>query len=399
MRSLSLAEARRLAVMSQQLAGARPRGILDVVSRLTRVQVDPTAIVERAERLTLWSRLGAYDRDELRRLLEDEPRRLFEYNAYLLAVDDLPLHRPFMRRYPPTDYTRGRYIARWLADNRAFRAYIVGELRRRGPLRSRDLDDRAEVPWQTGGWNDGKNLGRMLEIMWLSGDIAIVRRDGSERVWDLAERVLPLDDVEELPDELVAVESLDRQLRAQGMARRDFGATVDLARLRQRDAGIESLLADGLAVPVRVAGLDGEWLAHRDALTELDGGAWQPRTTLLGPFDPLIHDRERTLALFGFAFKFELYVPAARRQYGPYTLAILHGDRLVGRLDSAVDRRRGTFEVRGAWAEPDAPPRAWPEVRAAVEDLAAWVGAGDVSWPPLPEPWQADGALSGVARR
>jgi uncharacterized protein YcaQ len=367
--------------MGQALGGPRPGGLLEVVDRLGRVQVDPTAIVERAERLTLWSRLGGYDREELRSLLEDDPRRLFEYNAFLLPVADLPLHRPVMRAYPPTRYTRGRYIAEWLGDNAGFRGYLLEELRRRGPLRARDLDDRAEVPWQTGGWNDGKNLGRMLEILWLRGEIAIARRQGGERVWDLFERVLPADVPDDAPDEVVAVELMDRQLRAAGMARADFGGAMDLGRLPAREAGLESLLADGVAVPVSVAGLPGTWLAHRDGLAELDAGAWSPRTTLLGPFDPLIHDRERALGLFGFAYRFELYLPAAKREYGPYTLAVLHGDRLTGRLDAALDRRQGVLEVRGSWEEAGAPRSAAAATRRAVEELASWLGAERVSWP------------------
>ena len=380
MRTLTLTEARRLAVLSQLLGGPRPSGIVEVVERLGGVQVDPTSIVERAERLTLWSRLGAYDREELRRLLEAEPRRLFEHRGSLLPVDDLPLHRPAMRRYPPADFSRGRYIAEWLRDNAGFRAYVLGELRARGPLRSRDLDDMAEVPWQTGGWNDGKNLGRMLEILWSQGEIAIARREGAERFWDIAERVLPVAD-EDLPDEVVAVEALDRRLRAQGLAVADFARYVDLGRLRARDLALESLLADGAAVPVAVETVAGDWLAHRDALAELDAGAWRPRTTLLGPFDPLIHDRERALQLFGFSFKFELYKPAAQREYGPYALAVLHGERLVGRLDAALDRRRRVLEVRGIWEEPRAPWGARPAVRHAIRELGEWLGAQSISWP------------------
>jgi hypothetical protein len=381
-RSLSLTEARRLAVLGQMLGGPRPATIVDVVRRLGRVQVDPTSIVERAERLTLWSRLGGYDREDLRRLLEEDPRRLFEYNAFLLPVDDLPIHRPVMRRYPPTRYTRGRYIAEWLHDNPSFRAYVLSELRARGPLRARELDDRAEVPWQTGGWNDGKNLGRMLEILWLSGEIAIARREGGERVWDLFERVLPDDgEPEDMPDEVMAVELMDRQLRAHGIVRPDFGGAIDIGRLASRDAGLESLRADGVAVDVAVDGAPGAWLAHRDGLAELDTGEWQPRTALLGPFDPLIHDRERALDLFGFRFKFELYAPAARREYGPYTLAVLHGERLVGRLDAAMDRRRRLLDVRGSWEEPGAPRSAPVATRAAVGELADWLGAESVAWP------------------
>jgi uncharacterized protein YcaQ len=228
----------------------------------------------------------------------------------------------------------------------------------------------------------------MLEILWLRGDIAIARREGTERVWDLFERVLPADDPEPIPDEAVIIEVMERQLRAHGIAPRGYGGALDLGRLRGRELGEESLRTDGLAVPVEIDGLDGEWLAHRDGLAELDGGQWRPRTTLLGPFDPLIHDRERVLALFGFRYRFELYVPAAKREFGPYTLAILHGERIVGRLDAAIDRRARVLAVTATWPEPEAPADAWPAVRAALEELAAWLGA-DLRLP--------DGAADGAA--
>jgi uncharacterized protein YcaQ len=382
-RTLTLTEARRLAILGTMLAGPRPASLLEVVDRLGRVQVDPTAVVARAERLTLFSRFGAYDVDTLRSMLEDEPRQLFEYNAFLLPVADLPLHRPAMLRSPRTEYSRGRYQREWLADNAAFRAYILDELRARGPLRSRELDDRAVVPWRTGGWNDGKNLGQMLEILWRGGEIAISRREGTQRLWDLAERVLP--DVEPLPDEVVAIETMDRQLRARGFAAPDFGTAIDYW-LPAREIGLASLLADGVAVAVAIDGLPGEWLVHAELLAELDE-AWEPRTVLIGPFDPLISDRDRAEALFGFRFRFEAYVPPAKRQYGFYVLPILHGDRLIGRIDPVLDRKRRILTVNAVFVEPKAPANAWPAVNRAIEELAAWVGADDVELPSLPEPW------------
>jgi uncharacterized protein YcaQ len=382
MRTLTRTEARRLAIMGQLLAGPPPRSVLEVVQRLGKVQIDPTAVVERAERLTLWSRLGAYDVDELRSLLEGS-RELFEYRAHLVPTSDLALHRPVMRRSPRPEYTRGRYEAEWLRDNAGFRSYILSELRSRGPLLSRDLDDRAEVPWRTGGWNDGKNLSRMLELLWSNGEIAISRREGSQRVWDLFERVLPVDDDEPLPDEVVAIETMERQLRARGFADPKFGSALDY-RLPAREIGLESLTADGIAVPVAVDGLPGEWLAHADLLAALDADAWQPRTTLLGPFDPVIGDRERTEVLFDFRFRNEIYVPAAKREFGYYVMPILHGDRLIGRIDPSFDRKRRMLEVKSIHAEPDVPPGAWPAVTTAIHELGAWLGAQEVRVPAIP---------------
>jgi uncharacterized protein YcaQ len=151
---------------------------------------------------------------------------------------------------------------------------------------------------------------------------------------------------------------------------------------------LESLLADGIAVAVAVEGLRGEWLAHAGLLAELDDGDWQPRTTLLGPFDPLVGDRERAESLFDFKYRLEIYVPAARREYGSYVLPILHDDRLIGRIDPAFDRKRRVLEVKAIYSEPDAPADAWPAVSAAIDELGSWLGATEVRLPARRAPWK-----------
>jgi len=390
---LTLRDARHLALLGQCLAGPRPTDLVAVVERLGRIQVDPTSLVDRAEQLTLWSRMGAFDRGALRRAVEEPPRRLFAFPGFLLPVSDLPFHRPVFRRFPRPEYSRGRYIAQWLSDNAGFRAYLLDELRRRGPLRSRDLDDRAEVPWQTGGWNDGKNTGRMLELLWRAGEVAISRRDGADRVWDLFERVLPAETPEvipdEIPEEIVAIELMERDLRARGLVRPGWGQALDY-RLPAREVGEVSLRADGVAIPVTVDGLDGEWLAHAELLDALATRLPPPRTTLLGPFDPLIADRERTAELFGFAYRLELYLPAARRQYGPYAMAILDEERLVGRVDARFDRRARVLRLNGVHAEPDASRDAGSRLAHALRDLAGWLGADAIEAPAeLPSAWKA----------
>ena len=196
-----------------------------------------------------------------------------------------------------------------------------------------------------------------------------------------------LPEADELPDPVVAVELLDRQLRVRGFDRTGWGGALEIGELPFRHEAEESLRADGVAVPVEIEQLPGEWLAHADALAELDGGAWQPRTTLLGPFDPLVADRDRALKLFDFRFKLEIYIPVAKREYGYYVLPILHGDRLIGRIDPVMDRKHGVFTVKAVYAEPDAPADAWPAVSTAIHELAAWLGATEVRLPPVPAVW------------
>ncbi len=194
---LTIERARRLSVVAQLLSAPRPRTIEEVVRGLGEVQVDPTSAVARTEHLVLWSRLGTRFRvADLERMLWDE-HSLFEYRAHIVHVDDYAIHRESMRRFAggltPSD-TRRSYWRDWMDANAAFRRYVLRELRRRGPLRTRDLEDRAVEGWQTGGWNDdGKSTAMMLELLWARGEVMIAGRDGQQRLWDLAERCVPVD--------------------------------------------------------------------------------------------------------------------------------------------------------------------------------------------------------------
>lgn len=369
---LSLPEARRIAVAAQLLHGNAPTTVTDVVRALGSVQVDPVATVARAEQMVLFSRLGPYDIEQLDSALAGG--ELYEYWAHLVPTSDYGIHRETMRRYPRGDAARSRYVREWLRANSAFRRYVLRELGRRGPLRSRDLEDRAAVPWQTGGWNDGKGVGRMLDVLWFGGEITIVGREGNERIWDLAARHLPSGEPR-WPAREIARAIVERGLRRKGVARRrEFGWTFDGVP-PGADTAWRGLVRDGTAVPVHVSGLGGEWWAHRELLEQAPG---RPRTVLLSPFDRLVYDRERTLELFGFAYRLEMYVPQAKREYGYYVLPILHGTELIGRTEPVFDRRTRVLRINGVWNERGAPGAAGPAVRGAIDELARWLGAESV---------------------
>jgi uncharacterized protein YcaQ len=365
---LSLSDARRLAVQGQLLAEPLPTSIVDVVRGQFGIQMDPTAIVARSEHLVLWSRLGPYDVSELYRLLYDDGA-LFEYWAYIVATSDYAVFRDTMRRNPRGDSARAVYLRDWLRANASFRRYVLREVRRRGPLRSRELEDRAAVPYRTGGWNDGKNLTMMLERLWAQGKIAVVGRDGVERIWDLAERRYP---VGERSQAVVARTILERQLHRHGVARiSQFGYAFD-GRPPGWERALRVLIREGTAVPVEVGDLGGEWFAHANLL----GRDFRPRTTLLSPFDKLISDRQRAKELFGFSFRLEIYVPKSKREYGYFVLPVLVGDRLVGRVDPEYDRGNRVLRIKAVHWE-DGPM----EIEEAVRSLAHFVGADEVAWP------------------
>ena len=159
-----------------------------------------------------------------------------------------------------------------------------------------------------------------------------------------------------------------------------WGTALDYG-LPAREVGEQSLRTDGVAVPVTIDGLPGEWLAHADVLEALET-PWQPRTTLLSPFDPLIGDRERTKELFDFRLQAEIYIPTSQREFGYYVMPILDGDRLIGRIDPVLDRKAKVLRLNAVYAEPDTcqgrGQNAW---RPPIGEFATWLGAQSVELP------------------
>ncbi|MGZ8572060.1 MAG: winged helix-turn-helix domain-containing protein [Actinomycetota bacterium] len=383
---LSRRRARQLAVMGQLLDAPRPQTIEQVVRGLGMVQEDPTAVVARTEHLVLWSRLGrSFRLDDLDRLLYRD-RTLFEYWVHIVPMEDYPIHRASMRSYPPkTGLARHEYVREWLVANDSFRRHVLTELRRRGPLRSRDIEDRAAVPWRTGGWNDDRprHVGMLLDLLWDKGEIAIVGRDGNQRLWDLASRSYP-PSVRPMPARELARTLIDRQLRARGVDTPAGFGRLFTQRAPGWERALRDLVAEGVAVPVEVDGLPGPLYAHGDLLDR----PFRGRTTLLSPFDDLISDRDRTERLFGMRYRIEIYVPKTEREFGYFVLPILRGDRLVGRLDPAFDRTTHVLRVHAVHAQPEARPADRPSLLRAIHELAAWLGAEEVLLPRLPAVWR-----------
>jgi hypothetical protein len=378
---LSLTEARRIAVRATRLDAPRPKSILEVVHQTGPLQLDPTNAVARSELLVLWSRLGRYDVRELERLLWDE-RALFTWRAFLHPLENWPLVAACGTQYPPSD-SRGQRVRAWLADNKAFERYVLATLKRRGATRQSELEDRSVRPWESTGWTHGKNVSQLLEFLWAQGKVLVTARLGQERVWDLAERVVAPAPIPS-PEEAARIE-VERRFRQLGpMTAAGFKRIPSLWLLPNVDA-FDELVRDEVLLACEIEGLRGTWYVHRDLLDA--ARPFRGRTTLLSPFDPLVYDRTRAGELWTFRYRLEIYVPPAKREFGYFVLPILHGERLIGRIDPLYDRKTRVLRVMNVYAEEDAPADAGGAVGKAIGELARWLGATSVDYRRVPDRW------------
>ena len=398
--------ARQLTITKQRLAGTplKPsaESILDVVRDLGCLQLDPTSAVARSHLLVLWSRLGPYDPADVEKLLWQD-RSLFEYWAHAAAIvltEDYPIHHHEMLKLRTHKPTWKPGMLEWIEANPALRDHILEEIREKGPLPSSVFEDKADASWQSSGWTGNRNVGQMLTGLWDRGFIMVAGRKGTDRLWDLPERCLPdWTPRDELSDYEVVYTAAQRSLRALGVARLK---DIQLHFIRNRYPGLPEILKDlekeGRIQQVKIVedgkALAGTWYIHTEdlpLLEQLEGGGFQPRTTLLSPFDNLICDRARTEKLFNFEFKIEIYVPREKRQFGYYVLPILHGNKLIGRIDPFMNRKEKRLYINNVYAEPDAPMNksTAAAAAAAIESLATFLGAADITYTDnVPSGWE-----------
>jgi len=366
--ALSLPALRRHVVSAQGYSTRDRRADADdvaaAVGRLSCVQLDSISAVARSHRLTLLSRVGIYPPGTVSGLLQGG--RLFEFWAHeacLLPIAMWPLMRPFME---PTHPWWGPIIARdpALADQ------VVGQIRERGPLASRDFDGPKSG---VGMWNNLKPAKRMLEALWSAGEVVIAGRQGFQRLYDLPERVIP-DAVLGAPVPS-ADEALRRLVVAAVAARGALteAGVVEHWRLRGGTARIrphvDRVIAAGELRRLAVAdgGPDVLVAAHAEPDSARASGA-----VLLSPFDNLLWDRPFAERVLGFRHLIEVYKPAPERRFGYYVLPLLHHDRIVGRADLKADRKAGELIVR-AW-HPEGRFRSTAPLDRALGRLARQLG-------------------------
>ena len=386
---ISLQDARRLAIAAQRLAGPRPAatraGILGMVRDIGYLQLDPTNVVARNPYLVVWSRVGKFDPA----LLDDlhaARRELFETPSFLLPVTDLPIHAATMGNFRsgtspggPSSVDTWRSRANdWLTRHRALRREVVARLRRDGPLPLTAFEGRTHVTWTSGDMEAERNVGLLLAILQRRGEVVVAGRRRGQKLWGLADGWLPK--VTALAPAARAREATLRSLRANGLATLKQLRTYYAFNRHISAESVARLERDGDIVRVEIEGRRDAFYAAPDLARRLRAvrERWDGRTTLLSPFDNLIHDRERLEMLFGYRYRIEIYTPVHLRKLGFWAMPVLHGDRIIGSVDPKVDRERRVLVVNRVVAERAAPLRA---IRGAVAELAEFVDAKKVEWP------------------
>jgi uncharacterized protein len=376
------ATARRIAIRAAMLDRQLPPtedSVLEVARHFGGIQIDPTRTVERTQHLVLWSRLADYDRTLLDRVLNG--RKAFEYAAFIMTPDRLPELRFYAQQWATGAGNWRQRVRDFLAGNAEFRQSILEQLRERGPLQSREIDDsKVKVGWQSTGWTHGKQTSQMLEFMGVKLEVMVAGRLGQERLWDLPERVIPAD----APREQLTEDEYEERRVMRGMAR--FGvASFQEIRLRAYGLSIPNaktllgrLVEEGQLIAVDLPYPDKPAPAYALPSALESAESIGSRTTLLSPFDPLVYDRDRTERLFGFKYALEMYKPRDKREFGHFVLPIVHDGRLVGRLDSERDRKANELVIRKLHWEGDEKPSAATRaaVDQAIDELKAFVRDG-----------------------
>ncbi|GEB16295.1 winged helix-turn-helix domain-containing protein [Pimelobacter simplex] len=378
--SLSLSQARRIALAAQGFldpphAVPTLRTFDRTLARTGVLQVDSVNVLQRAHYMPLYSRMGAYDAELLRRAGSGRSRRrVVEYWAHVQAYMPVELWPAMRHRMDDYRGRRGKWFT--VSEGDELETALIAEITDRGASTARELDDglpRAKEHW---GWNWSRTR-RMLDYLYMTGELAIAGRNSQFEIrYDLPERVLPAAVLDQpaLSKADAHLELVRRAARSHGV-----GTVQDLAdyyRIRAGDArpAVDALVASGELEPVQVAGWQRPAYLHREARLPRRVRA----RTLLSPFDPVVWERARAEALFEFFYRIEIYTPPERRVHGYYVLPFLLGERIVGRVDLKADRATSRLLVQSAWSEPHAPADTAAELAAELERMAGWLGLAEI---------------------
>ncbi|MDQ0800610.1 DNA glycosylase AlkZ-like family protein [Arthrobacter sp. SLBN-112] len=386
--TLSLDQARRIALAAQGLHKGRPTGPVTAravgrtFARLQLVQIDSVNVLVRSHYLPFFSRLGNYDREILHRMSGKPPRRMVEYWAHEASYIR-PEHYRDLLLWQKRSWVGASRMDPELRNDIAGK--ILSVLAGSRPMTASELTARIghveERQTDNWGWN-WNAVKRVLEHLFEEGAVSAASRTGQfERRYTLAAKVLPIPAATTAePDPAAALQRLtEAAAMAHGIGSVRCFADYFRTPVKATALAVEQLVAEGRLERVTVNGWNRELFRHVEA-------ALPRRATgraLLSPFDSLVFERRRLLELFDFHYRIEIYTPEPMRRFGYYVLPFLLRDRIVARVDVKADRYGGRLLVRSAFAEPDAPADTAVELAAELKLMGQWLGLPEVQAGPV----------------
>ena len=385
----SVEAVRRLAVTKQGLSGSlpprvEPETLLSVVRNQAFVQWDPVTTVAPSHLLSFWARVGNFRPQLLERLLWEDKTLFLHWTpmASLVLTEDYPLYLSLMRRYPESlskSWGNHREKAkRFLARNGALRRRILAALKA-GPRTTSDFKEHRRTKRDEGDWQPASDVAEMLFHLLMSGDLMVVGHRGAQNLWGLSSEFLPSwvdrTELSEGDEERAAAQ---RAIRALGTATpREITLYFPRGRYANLPAVLRSLESESEICRITVEGFgkrDVRYIHRKDVplLESLAGGRFEPRLSLIPPFDNLLYSQGGTKRLFGFDYVREQFLPKEKRKYGTYVLPILWGEKFIGRIDPQLDKESGTLRINAVHAEPGAPNDR--EVSDAIRDTISRLG-------------------------
>lgn len=388
--TLTLSQARRIALKAQGLAKVRPTGPVTArevgrtFAQIQLVQIDSVNVLSRSHYLPFFSRLGGYDTSIVNSLAGTSPRKMVEYWAHEASMIS-PSHFHDLRQWQNRRWVGSSAMEPVLREG--LERDILALLAHSRPLTAREIKARIgheeTVSKEDWGWN-WSAVKRAVEGLFERGLVgAASRNEQFERQYALIEKVLPPQAraLWEPGEKMAEPEKKDALIRLTAAAARAHGigsvrCFADYFRMpvKQTALAVAELVKNGELEAVNIAGWSEPTYLHASA-TVARTAAGQ---ALLSPFDSLVFERRRLTQLFNFHYRLEIYTPEQKRKYGYYVLPFLLGENMVARVDLKADRQNGVLMVRGAFAEDGAPPHTAASLASELGLMARWLGLGDV---------------------
>ena len=395
----TLEAVKRLTVRKQFLAGNIPEGsfndkLKSIIRNIGYIQWDPVTVVAPSHLISIWSRIGKFEWSELDKMMWNDKEVLFHWSpiAWLVLAEDYPIFYSLMTSYPDSMRngwaSHAESASKFLKSHHELKQKVMKRLKE-GPAETGQFKGYGNSKKNTGGWSSGNEVTELLFHLQMTGEVMVVGHSGNQNIWDLTDNFLP----QSVERRIIPAVELEKSTAVRALRALGISAESDIYRyfVRGRYANIKGtirkLVEDGKAVKVKIEGehkAKEYYILSEDikALDAIISDKWEPRLSLISPFDNMITLRDRTQKIFNFNYILEQFVPKEKRKFGTYVLPILWGSNFVGRIDAKFEKAQKTLDILGVFAEPGFENEATIGERLAdrVEDFADFLGADKVNY-------------------